>query len=189
MGADLKKVMLDPGHGGRDPGASFRGLLEKHISLAVCRKIQDLLQYKYWVAMTRNEDVFISLIHRADLANLWGADIFVSVHCNADPDEDAPGMTEARGEEIWIYRNSFKGKRLAQSLKLVVDECFPENPFRGIKATTHLSVLRRTRMPAALVELGFIDNRATNTMLVDPDTISRIGQLLVAGIMRYLSKG
>jgi len=181
-----RRVMLDPGHGGSDQGASFRGICEKDVVLSICRVVQDNLQYKYWAGMTRNEDKFVHLSNRADLANMWKADIFVSVHCNADPDIDKPGMPEAKGEEIWIYEDSFEGRRLAEALRLPIDKAFPENPFRGIKSTKHLTVLKNTKMPAVLVELGFIDNEKTNVLLTDPDNIRRIGHLLVTGVMKYM---
>ena len=179
------KIMLDPGHGGKDDGATYKDLKEKDVVLNICRIAQDTLQYKHWIAMTRNEDIYVPIMKRVDHANMWGADVFISVHCNADPDADLPGMPEAKGEEIWINQNSFEGKRLAQALRLAVDRFFPENHFRGIKQTTHLGVLKYTRMPAALIEVGFLDNSATAVLLNDPGVIKQIGQSLVSGILRY----
>ena len=177
--------MLDPGHGGTDFGATYRDLKEKDVVLSICRIAQDTLQYKHWIAMTRNEDIYVPIMKRVDHANMWGADVFISVHCNADPDADLPGMPEAKGEEIWINQNSFEGKRLAQALRLAVDRFFPENHFRGIKQTTHLGVLKYTRMPAALIEVGFLDNTATHAHLSDRLVIKQIGHLLLSGILRY----
>ena len=179
------KIMLDPGHGGTDTGATYRDLKEKDVVLSICRIAQDTLQYRHWIAMTRNEDSYLPIMKRVERANMWGADAFISVHCNADPDPDLPDMPEATGEEIWIYENSFEGKRLAQSLRLAVDRFFPEHHFRGIKQTTHLGVLTYTRMPAALIEVGFLDNTATFKLLSEPLIIKQIGHLLVSGIMRY----
>ena len=182
------KILLDPGHGGKDPGASFKGLNEKDVVLSICRKTQDYLQYICCIAMTRNEDIYVPIKERAVLANMWNADAFISLHINADPDEDLPGMPEAKGEEIWIYPNSTGGRTLAQYLSNSVDKFFPDEKFRGIKESSHLGVLRLTKMPAILIEVGFIDNSETNESFSDPKTIKRIAQLMAGGVTRYIKR-
>lgn len=179
------KILLDPGHGGRDTGASFRDLYEKNVVLAICKIAQQRLCWDFWTNLSRRDDTFLSINERWVLANKWGADLLISVHCNADPDEDLPNMPEARGEEIWICLGSKRSRKLAESLTENVDYFFPGNKFRGIKETTHLGVLRWSMMPAALVEIGFIDNVETNKELGDEIVRNRIGRLLAAGIGNY----
>ena len=178
------KIFLDPGHGGDDLGATFEDLNEKDIVLDVCRSAQNILQYRHWVAMSRNTDINIPLSSRCELANKWGADIFLSVHCNADPDPDLPGMPEANGEEIWIYPGSSSALILAKSIKNYVDDFFPLHGFRGIKEAPFF-VLRETKMPAVLIEIGFIDHFNTAHALKKDYIKVRVGRLIARGVRKY----
>ena len=180
------RVILDPGHGGGEIGARFMALREKDVVLDICRLIQGKLQYTYWTAMTRNADISIPIRSRAQVANKWGADMFLSIHTNADPDADEPGMPEARGEEIWIYPGSVGGLELATCLRTHVDKFFPDQKFRGIAESSKFGVLRLTNMPAALIEVGFLDNSRTNAMLSEHGTLKRIADLMTAGIREYI---
>jgi len=111
----------------------------------------------------------------------------IAVHnCNADPDEDAPGMPEAKGEEIWFFKGSRSGKKLAQCLADEVDQIFPDEPFRGLKETEDLYVLKHTNAPACLIEIGFIDNSKTNESFQDELTLRKAGSLIARGICEYL---
>ena len=94
LGLGIRKIVLDPGHGGKDPGAMGFGLKEKDIVLQVAKKLGRVLTevYKYDVQFTRDTDVFLPLEERTALANTAGADLFVSVHVNAHPDKSARGV-------------------------------------------------------------------------------------------------
>lgn len=185
-GENKKTVCFDPGHGGADAGASYGGLREKDVTLEVVKRTSNILiPIGYHVILTRFEDRYVSLTDRCKIANELNSDIFVSVHCNADPDKDEPGMPEAKGEEIWYYDGSEKGKKLAEFFSPFVNLIFPEEPFRGIKPTKKLYVLKHTSMPAILVELGFIDNSETNQSFQSDETISRIVSLLQLGVMNF----
>ena len=181
------KIMLDPGHGGKSKGGQFGDLEEKEVVLDICRILQDRLQYAHWTAMTRNTDAFVSLRERTNLANQWGADIFVSIHTNADPDDDLYGDPEAKGEEIWIFPGSKKGREFAEILVPYVDGLFPGQKFRGIREA-RFAVLTYTRMPAVLVELGFLDHRETYQFLSSQDVRRKAGELLYDGIMEYIKR-
>lgn len=161
-------------------------LREKDVVLDICRLIQDKLQYSFWTAMTRNTDVSISIRSRAQVANKWGADVFLSIHTNADPDADELGMPEAKGEEIWIYPGSQEGIKLATCLETYVDKFFPLQAFRGIVESSKFGVLRLTNMPAVLIEVGFLDNSKTNAMLSQYGVLRRIADLMTAGIREYV---
>jgi N-acetylmuramoyl-L-alanine amidase len=148
------KIILDSGHGGEDSGATFRDLKEKDITFDICLAALERLQLFHWVALARTSDMYVSLADRVKTANWWKADLFVSVHCNADPDSDEPGMPEAKGEEIWIHPSSVTGRHVAQAIKGHVDEFFSKHKFRGIKESKGLYVLHKTQMPAVLIETG-----------------------------------
>ncbi len=94
-------VVIDPGHGGKDPGASGKLYKEKDITLAVAKKLSILLEKDplFRPVLTREEDVFIELVKRADTANKLKAQFFISIHCNANPKKDISGSeTYAMGE-------------------------------------------------------------------------------------------
>ena len=179
------KIVLDPGHGGEDTGASFRGLKEKDIVLDICLACLERLQLFHWVALTRTSDMYVPLGNRTKMANWWQADLFVSVHCNADPDSDEPGMPEAKGEEIWIYPGSLTGLHVAQTIKEHVDSFFRTHPFRGIKESRHFYVLKHTNMPAILIETGFIDNVYEHGSFQGAVARRRIGLTLARGLLNY----
>ena len=94
LGLGIRKIVLDPGHGGKDPGAMAFGTKEKDIVLKVTKKLAVILQqeYKYEVQLTRNTDTFLPLEERTAIANTSGADLFVSIHVNAHPNKSARGV-------------------------------------------------------------------------------------------------
>lgn len=180
------KICLDPGHGGTAAGATFNGVNEKDITLLTCLCLEKLLRaHGHEVILTRDFDYNVPLHMRAEIANDFDADIFLSIHCNADPDDDSEGQPVAKGEEIWIYQHSIRGRNLALALKDCVDLIFPGHGFRGVKETTRLAVLRETRMPAVLIELGFIDNVEEMESLSHPAVYMKIARLIAEGIEIY----
>ncbi len=94
LGLGIRKIIIDPGHGGKDPGAMAFGLKEKDIVLKVAKKVQKILRkkYNYEVSLTRKTDIFIPLEERTALANTAGADLFVSIHVNAHPNKATRGI-------------------------------------------------------------------------------------------------
>jgi len=181
----MRKICLDPGHGGSQPGAVFRGSEEKDIVLEIVRACGRELDRGYEVFYTRLDDSTLSLQERCRISDEAGAELFVSVHCNADPDEDEPGMPEAKGEEIWYYEGSERSKKAAEIMASWIDQMFPAEPFRGIKGTRSFFVLKHTRSPAVLIEVGFIDRSETAETFQNPDCIRRIGHLIMEGIDEY----
>ncbi|MEH6986472.1 N-acetylmuramoyl-L-alanine amidase [Cytobacillus firmus] len=152
---NLLKIYLDPGHGGSDPGASGNGLNEKDITLDIARKVNDFLIKNYEnvsVKMSRSTDIAKSLNERTREANSWGADLFLSIHCNA-----ANG--KARGYEDFIYTSLSSSSKTAKYQNILHQEVMKVNqlPDRG-KKKANFHVLRETKMAAILTENGFIDN-------------------------------
>ena len=196
------RVCIDPGHGGSQPGAVYHDLQEKDVVLKVCNYAKEeliVLDSKIWCCLTREFDKTVSLEERCRFANNTVVDCFISVHANADPDEDYPGMPEAKGEEIWVYDDSIWGMKLAQCLKDEVDWIFPNEPFRGIKKTRpigadkkvdrrqFLYVISYTDAPAVLVEIGFIDKSSSTETFSNEETLRKIGGLIADGIYKFIA--
>lgn len=94
LGLGVRKIIIDPGHGGKDPGAMAFNLKEKNIVLKISKKIEKILKknYRYEVALTRTKDVYIPLEERTALANTQNGDLFISIHVNAHPDKTKGGI-------------------------------------------------------------------------------------------------
>jgi len=182
------KVVVDPGHGGRSKGAVYKCLEEKEVTLKIGINLAEMLDAGgYDAFMTRHGDYNIYLSHRAKKANDFDADMFVSIHTNADPDEDEPNMPEAKGSEIWIYPGSTNGRRFATCIMDHIDDEFPGRRFRGIKEARFV-VLRRTKMPVVLVEVGFIDTEESLTKFESDLTIYKIAKVLYFGVKEYADR-
>jgi len=157
------KICIDAGHSGPvEPGACGNGLRESDITLSVSKLLKDKLTAAgHDVLLTRNGDVNNDyLTWRAEFANDWGADIFISIHCNAF------GEPSAHGAECWIaQRHSDNSERLAHC---ILDRLANQMDLadRGVKQS-NFTVLTATDMPAVLVELAFISNPVEAGMLAN----------------------
>lgn len=174
----MKKVFLDAGHGGKDPGALGNGLQEKDIVLQVTMKIGDILRsHGLEVIYSRTTDTFLELHERANMANNAKADVFVSVHCNSAIN------TSARGVETYSYPGSSEGEKLAKAIQdsIINAKIFSHN--RGTK-TANFAVLRQSKMPAALVELGFISNKLDAE--IQKTKQDKMALAVAKGILNYL---
>lgn len=153
------KVFLDPGHGGRDPGAIGNGLKEKDITLSITLKIGDILRrHNIQVIYSRNSDVFLSPSDRARKANNANVDYFISIHTNAFTDPNAQGI------ETYSYPGSIVSARLSRSVQSEIIRAGVYTRDRGTK-TANFAVLRETNMPAILVETAFITNKEDSLLL------------------------
>ena len=180
------RIAADAGHGGGATGAYFAGVAEKDITLLTSLALEKiLLNMGHEVFLTRGLDSYVSLSDRAALANAWGADIFISLHCNADADDDSAGQPEGRGEEIGVHPADKGGKRLAECLAHPVDQIITEHKFRGIKEA-NFAVLRLSDMPSALVELAFMDNTTEIKQISTPGAIIKMASLIALGIKDYV---
>ena len=150
--SNIRKVFIDPGHGGTDPGASGNGLYEKEVVLSISKKVRNILISKgFEVELSRSKDQYVSLSDRAAQANALDADLFVSIHCNSAT------SSSANGTECYTYptaNTSTKSlsKNMASALasKLGLTN-------RGHKEA-NFAVLRLSNMPAILIETAFINN-------------------------------
>ncbi|MGL4345158.1 MAG: N-acetylmuramoyl-L-alanine amidase [Cellulosilyticaceae bacterium] len=172
-------VVIDPGHGGSDGGASANGIREKEINLEQAMLVYDLLQRDPTIKVyaTRTNDVYPSLGDRTALANDIEADIFVSVHNNS------AGAT-VKGTEILYYPNSAdeRSKQMAQIVQnRIISKC--GNVDRKVKPRPDLAVLRTSRMPAILLEGGFLTNKEDAYKMKDPSYNQKYARAVYEGIV------
>lgn len=174
-------VMLDPGHGGADPGAvGIGGLQEKGVVLAVAQHTAAALQAQgIAVQMTRQSDQTVDLQPRATIAETAQATVFVSIHANAVNMQ----RPEVNGLETYYYSDA--GQVLATALQRQALSTMAMND-RGVRQARFL-VLRRTSMPAALIEIGFVTGAIDAPKLRDPRWQAQMGQAIAQGILNYLS--
>jgi len=175
--------MLDPGHGGADPGAvGIGGLQEKGVVMAISQHVATLLQQQgVMVQMTRRGDQTIDLQPRVDMAEVANATIFVSIHANAV----AGQRPEVNGLETYYYSDA--GLQLANILHRRVIGTVAMND-RGVKRARFF-VLRQTSMPAVLIEVGFVTGSIDAPKLRDPNWQAQMGQAIAAGILDYIRTG
>ncbi|ALS27829.1 cell wall hydrolase/autolysin [Paenibacillus sp. 32O-W] len=172
------KVVIDAGHGGHDPGAkSVLGYNEKELNLKIALKLYELLKKEPAIEpyLTRKDDTFVALDDRAKFANDLKADIFISIHGNSF-------TPSATGTET--YYNRSDSKQLAEILHQHVLKATGFKD-RGVKTAGYV-VIKKTTMPAVLVETGFLSNKDDAAALQKEETQNRIAQELVAGIKKYL---
>ena len=176
-------ITLDAGHGGHDPGAisQDKQYEEKSLALATTFMVRNhLRQMGYEVQLTRDTDTFIELSDRSALANATDSTLFVSIHYNASTNRTAEGV------EVYRWRAPDDGPRETQSQALaqaIHDRVirYTKAPSRGVKQANY-SVLRKTEMPAALVEGGFVTNEAELERLKDPKYLNCIAFGIAQGI-------
>ena len=176
-----KIIVLDPGHGGHDPGAvGARGLKEKDVNLDIARRVYRLLQENTAarVYLTRDTDRFVSLAERSSLANRLRADSFISIHINAAENGRERGIEtyahHSAGREAWALA-WYLQEQLVRELGL---------KDRGLKAG-NFHVIRETRMDSLLLEIGFISDAAEEALLARSSTRERAAQAIYAGILAY----
>jgi len=178
------KICVDPGHSGPvEPGACAGGFSEAALVMAIARFLAQELQLRgHSVLLTRDGPVADDeLDWRAALSNEWGADLFLSIHCNS------AGRVEAEGTETYYYPGSEAGRRLAQAVQFrITDALLPEE--RGVK-TANFQVLRETDCPAVLIECGFISNPIDRAMLADPLEQWRIAAAIAAAVADWGKEG
>ncbi len=185
---DIKRnkfsVVIDPGHGGSDPGAiGIGGLREADIVLDVSKRVKNLLSEKgVNVRMTRNKEVDLDLPPRVSIANRTDADIFVSIHANALRGK----RKDINGLETFYYKG-WRGRLLAKKIQKQILKVSPGSPDRGVRQGRFF-VIKNTTMPAVLVEIGFLTGRLDARRLEKSIHRKRIAYAISKGILKYLSK-
>lgn len=177
---DRKKVILDAGHGGIEPGAVFEGRQEKDDTLNLAMAVGQILENSgVDVAYTRVSDVYNTPMEKAEIANRSGADYFVSLHRNAMA---VPGS--ASGSMTLVYENTGVPAMMANNINNELEQVGFKN--LGISERPGIIVLRRTKMPAVLVEAGFIDNEEDNRFF--DENFERIAQAIANGVLTTINE-
>ncbi len=217
-----KIIILDPGHGGKDPGAIGRyGTKEKNIVLSVALRLKKMLEQNgYTVYMTRSSDRFIPLQERPRIANKKNGDLFISIHINSAPrNTKASGIetfylssrySDPQAKEVAKRENtsSFTGKPLTEDelIKLILSDLlltvniedsskfagllekqltrYVKLPVRGVK-TAPFIVLKGLKMPAVLVELGFISNPKEESLLKTKDFQLKLAKGITSAVKLF----
>lgn len=176
----MAKVVMDAGHGGSDPGAVSDGRREKDDNLALALAVGSILaENGVDVVYTRTDDTYETPFQKAQKGNQEGADLFISIHRNSSPEKD-----QYSGVETLLYDESGIKKELAENINRELAKEGFQN--LGIRERPGLVVLRRTRMPAALIEVGFINTQADNELL--DQNFDGVVRAIADGILMTLRK-
>ena len=171
-------IVLDAGHGGENPGATYQGRQEKDDALNLVLAVGSILEAGgQEVYYTRTTDIYESPAQKAAEGNQVGADYFVSIHRNA-----SPYPNQYTGVESLVYNKYGSAARMAKNINAQLEKVGFAN--QGITERPNLAVLRRTRMPAVLVEVGFINTDADNELL--DDRFDDVANAIAAGILESL---
>jgi N-acetylmuramoyl-L-alanine amidase len=183
------KIYLDAGHNPTNPnaGAEGNGYREQDLVYEIARRTAAILrQNGLDVRLSRptpetqlGTSNASSLAARVNDANSWGADYFISLHTNAS------NITSASGSEAFVYTDASRAYPLAQNILTQLNAA-TGLPNRGVSVRTNLYVLRRTRMPATLVELGFISNPADADLMANQPQLFARG--VANGVLAYLGE-
>lgn len=178
----MAKLFIDPGHGGRDPGAVGNGLEEKVITLDIALRLYRLLYQRFEgleVRLSRQNDTYISLDERAEAANRWGADLVLSIHINA-----------GGGTGFESYIHSSQPATAAKWRQILHQEVMkhigPDVRDRGMK-TANFAILRQTKMPAVLTENLFIDHPEDSRRLKESAFLQRLAEGYASAIARIFN--
>lgn len=173
-------IVIDPGHGGEDEGASFQTVEEKEINFQLAKKLQEKLEaMDFQVLLTRERDVRISMEERVKIANEAEADLFISIHQNTCAEESAAGV-----ETYYFPSKEGENKRLAQLAEQYV-VLYTQARDRGVKEAENLYVIRESNMPSCLIETGFLSNEQERTLLQEEAYLNKIAQGLADAVELY----
>ena len=203
-----ESVVIDPGHGGSNLGApGCGGVAEERITLALARMVRKRLQKRgAVVALTREHDVYVTLAERVRRANAAGADLFLSIHGNASPDHAQRGVeTYVAAREVVdvaadraaaaerdpvaamraraaVRHAAEESERLARAVQAHVTQV--RDGDRGVRQAPY-DVLDGVRVPAALIEVGFVDNSVEGKELLQAETLRRIADAIADAIEEF----
>ncbi|MCX8130062.1 MAG: N-acetylmuramoyl-L-alanine amidase [Clostridia bacterium] len=181
-------VVIDPGHGGKDPGAVYSGIREKDLNLDISKRLNLLLKEEgIKTYMTRFDDRFLGLYDRSALANRVNADLLISVHNNA------AGSSSTWGSMSLYYpgRSNFNGRLTARSFASIVQKEMTDKLSTfdwGEIERPKLAVLRTANMPAVIAEVGYMTNAKELKKLMDPDYRQDAAEALKNAVLKALDK-
>lgn len=186
-----KTIVIDAGHGGVDPGAvnGELGIKESDVALQYGLTLYWYLAKNYTLKMIRERDVFVTLADRVKMANAFKADLFVSLHLNSAENP------KARGFEIWTSKGQTESDRAATEVFHRIRSAFPALAPRedwsdgDPDKEAGYYVLRKTRMPAILIELGFVCNNIEAKWLTSPDVMNKYVEAIAMGLEQWAEGG
>lgn len=188
-------IVIDPGHGGSDPGkVSDNGLLEKDINLEIALLLKEELGSDYRVILTRESDAGLysendtnkkasDMRERCRIIEEEKADMLISIHQNSYTDPDV------KGAQVFYYTHSAEGKKLAESIQNSIKEIASPDNNRVSKSNNDYYMLLHTSCPAVIVECGFLSNPGEAELLNSKDYQKLIVSAIKKGIEDYLSEG
>ncbi len=217
LGLDIKTIMIDPGHGGKDPGATWGRLKEKDINLELAKILGKMLEKKgFRVLYTRTKDVFIPLEKRTAMANSMGADLFISLHVNAHPNPRVHGIevyylnlaSSKDAVRVAARENAISSKKISDLQVILTDlmlnskikesSALASRVLKGILRGVRrykmedngvkeapFYVLMGAKMPAILIEIGYITNPGDRRKLTSRRYLTRLARGIVNGILAY----
>lgn len=172
------RIAIDAGHGGYDNGATYQGRREKDDNLDIALAVGEILEQNgVEVVYTRVTDVYDSPVRKAQIANEAGADYFISIHRNSSPNANTYS-----GVETLVYDETGMKAEIARQINEQLSEVGFNN--LGVNERRDLAVLRRTQMPALLVEVGFINTDADNALL--DANFEETAQAIADGVLNTL---
>jgi N-acetylmuramoyl-L-alanine amidase len=172
-------IMIDPGHGGKDPGAiSVLGFYEKDINLKVALRLASTLnQMGYRTILTRDTDVFVELEDRCNLANRYNPDLFVSLHADSCETSSVTGYTAYVAPSA-----SWRARQAAESFTGTLSQTGLDS--RGVK-TARFKVLTDTTCPAVLIEMGYLSNQWEAKRLRNVNIQQRMAKAIANGVQEF----
>lgn len=173
----MKKIIIDPGHGGDDDGASYGFVDEDDTNLSISNLIYLMLQLQgFHVDLTRDKDEKVELSERVSMANHINADAFISIHCDAFHNTTVSGMSVHIAPKA-----SETSNKLAHNILDQMAWKFPDHNLRGVKKS-NFYVVRNTIMPAVLVECEFLSNPETKDFLKEPENQYSMAEAITKGV-------
>lgn len=177
-GEHMAKIILDAGHGGIEPGAVFNGRKEKEDNLKLTLAVGEILEENgVDVAYTRTEDVYDTPFEKTRIANQEGGDFLISFHRNSSPQPN-----QYSGVESLVYNMSGNKVNLAENINGALEQVGFRN--LGVRERPGLVILRRSKMPAVLVETGFINTEMDNALL--DEQFDAVAQAIADGILQTI---
>lgn len=180
-----KKIFIDVGHGGSDPGAQANGIIEKNINLIVALKLKELLLNRgFQVKLSREIDGYLALTERCNMANSWGADYFISIHHNAGGGDGweiihSIHTEKSEGDELAKYVGE-EFNKTGQNMRRIFSKESTNYP-----GTDYFTVIAKAKMPAIITEYAFLDS-ADYKAVDSVDKLHREAQAIADGLCNYL---
>jgi len=190
---DGKVIVLDAGHGGPDGGASGGDVIEKVVALSITNKLRDYLQGQgATVIMTRDGDYdlaedgmkgysrrkSVDLRKRVEIINGSNADLYISIHLNSLP------RTSSKGAQTFFYGSLIENERFAKYVQAELRESL-NNTHRLAKIINHVYLMKYSKVPGALVEVGFLSNYEETQQLRDEEYQDKLAAAIYRGVIRY----